>query len=74
MHYRIKVDREVCQGSGLCAGIAPDHFEVDGTFRVRPLVEVAEANEALLDAAQCCPTEAITIIDADTGEVLEGGP
>ena len=66
--YRIKVDPAVCQGSGLCAGIAPEHFEVGDDYRSRPLREVVDANEDVRDAAECCPLEAITLTDADTGQ------
>jgi ferredoxin len=71
-HYRVKVDRSVCQGSGLCAGIAPSYFALDGTHRSAPLVEIVQADDVLLDVAQCCPTEAITIVDDSTGEVVAG--
>jgi ferredoxin len=66
--YRIKVDPAVCQGSGLCAGIAPEHFKVGDDYRSRPLREVVDANEHVRDAAECCPLEAITLTDADTGQ------
>jgi ferredoxin len=66
--YRITVDRSVCQGSGLCVGIASGFFALDGTHRSAPLKEVVDANDDVLDAAECCPTEAITVVDADTNE------
>jgi ferredoxin len=66
--YRLAVDRRACQGSGLCTGMAPEHFALDDTHRAVPLHAVVDADEAVLDAAECCPTEAITVVDADTGE------
>ena len=66
--YRIAVDRSVCQGSGLCVGMAPEFFALDGTYRSAPLQEIVDADDAVLDAAECCPTEAITIMDAETNE------
>jgi ferredoxin len=66
--YRISVDRSVCQGSGLCAGMASEFFALDDTHRSVPLKEVVDADDAVLDAAECCPTEAITVVDAETDQ------
>jgi ferredoxin len=66
--YRITVDRSVCQGTGLCAGVAPEFFALDGTHLSAPRQEVVDADDAVLDAAECCPTEAITVVDAETNQ------
>ena len=68
--YRINVDHAACQGSGVCAGIAPQFFELGRDALSRPLHEVVDADgaEAVLDAAECCPLEAIAVTDADTGQ------
>ena len=68
--YRITVDRTACQGSGLCTGIAPDYFVLDADYVSRPREEVVDADEVVVDAAVCCPTEAITVVDVDTGASL----
>lgn len=68
--YRIFVDKKVCLGSGVCTGMASDYFDVGEDARAWPRQEIVDADEAVLDAADCCPTEAITITDADTGEKL----
>ena len=69
VRYRIQVDHGLCQGSGLCAGIAPEHFELGSDYKSRPRHEVVDADtDTVRDAAECCPLEAITLIDADTGE------
>jgi ferredoxin len=60
--WRITVDRSVCVGSGMCTAIAPQHFRLDQN-RSRPLREVAEPDQAVLDAAESCPTEAISVRD-----------
>ncbi|MBB5913847.1 ferredoxin [Nocardia transvalensis] len=66
--WRIEVDREACLGSGLCAATAPEHFViVDG--RSRPVAERAEPAEAVVDAAESCPIEAI-LVRADDGRVI----
>lgn len=65
--YRIRVDGALCQGSGVCAGMAPDYFEIGDDHRSQPLREVVDADDIVLDAADCCPAEAIAVSDADTG-------
>ncbi|MDT5035405.1 MAG: ferredoxin [Micromonosporaceae bacterium] len=67
--WRITVDGDRCMGSGVCAGVAPGHFRVDaGT--ARPLAELIEPDDAACDAAESCPTEAITVRDAATGDLV----
>jgi len=66
--YRIKVDHTVCQGSGLCAGIAPDNFKIGDDYKSRPVLEIVDANDDVRDAAECCPLEAITLTDLETGQ------
>ena len=68
---RIHVDHALCQGSGLCAGIAPEHFELGDDYKSRPRLEIVDAgNGAVRDAAECCPLEAISLTDADTGDPI----
>lgn len=67
--WRIEVDRGACLGSGMCTGLAPEHFTlVDG--RSSPIAEVVQPDDLLIDAAESCPIEAILVRAADTGEVL----
>ena len=59
---RIEVDRDRCVGSGTCEMLAPDVFEVgdDGVVAVlRPDV----ADDAVQDAVQQCPTQALRLAD-----------
>jgi len=62
-HWRITVDRETCLGSGLCAASAPGHFRLDDG-RSRAVREDVEPDDAVLDVADTCPAEAITVDDA----------
>ncbi|MCP2168736.1 ferredoxin [Goodfellowiella coeruleoviolacea] len=69
VRWRVHLDRDRCIGSGLCLGAAPEHFDlVRGETRPR-LVEITP-DPTVLDAAQCCPSEAIRVTRVDTGEVL----
>ena len=59
---RIEADRDRCVGSGTCEMLAPDVFEVgdDGMVAVlRPDV----ADDAVQDAVQQCPTQALRLAD-----------
>lgn len=63
---KVFVDSQRCQGHTLCAMIAPDSFrlnDIDGTSS--PVNEVVPANQedAVREAAQSCPEQAITIIE-----------
>jgi len=76
--YRIKVDHDSCIGSGMCVGLAPDYFELDDenyqSLPIHKIVDVdkvcAEDVTTVLEAAECCPAEAIIITDDDTDEQL----
>lgn len=66
-----EVDPDVCTGSQLCVAIAPDHFAYDADEGIsRATASPAEDTEAVLDAAENCPVEAIIVRDAGTGEQL----
>jgi ferredoxin len=69
MSWLVDVDARTCIGSGLCAGTAPDHFRLIGgvSHSVRPEIDPAEE---VLDAAESCPVEAITIRDKESGRTL----
>lgn len=73
MRYRIEVDREVCAGSAICAGIAPRHLEMGADHIARAVEEVIDADDAVIEAALNCPVDAIVVLDADTGETLPPG-
>jgi ferredoxin len=64
----VAVDRDACIGSGICAGTAPARFALDGGRRSHPVAGESEFDELIVDAAASCPMEAITVLDADTGE------
>jgi ferredoxin len=63
---QVQIDKEACLAYGDCAELAPEAFQVEDTAR---LVGSAPL-EKLVDAARACPSEAITLIDADTGEQI----
>jgi ferredoxin len=71
--WRLSVDSGVCMGTGVCAGTAPKHFAlVDGVST--PLSEVVEPDDAVRDAAESCPVEAIAVRDATTNHLIAPEP
>jgi ferredoxin len=62
-HWKITVDRDACLGSGVCAATAPRHFRLDDG-KSRTLQEDIEPDDIVLDVANTCPAEAITVHDA----------
>ncbi|MEU4772561.1 ferredoxin [Micromonospora sp. NPDC023644] len=62
--WRVHVDPTRCIGSGICAGTAPEHFVLVGGL-ARPLAERVAPDDALVDAADSCPMEAVIVSEAD---------
>ncbi len=66
MKLKVLIDKDSCLAYGDCAELAPEAFEVDD---VAHMVGDAPAQK-LIDAARACPSEAITLIDVETGEQI----
>lgn len=64
MSLHVQIDGDACLAHGDCAVVAPDVFVVDDVAKV-----IADApDDVLLAAAQACPSVAIVLTDAETGE------
>ena len=65
---RIRVDRDLCQGHGVCEGEAPTVFEVPKTGQVNVIDESpADGLRPQVEAAvKYCPTHALSI-EEDAG-------
>ena len=63
---RVHVDTELCVGTGVCEATAPDLFEIgdDGISHVLKDDVPAELVAAAREAAESCPTRALTLTDA----------
>ncbi|WP_067974050.1 ferredoxin [Nocardiopsis trehalosi] len=71
MTWNVRVDDGVCIGSGMCLGAAPAHFDFDDdTGLSRAQREEIEPDDAVLEAAQVCPVEAILVRDNAGGRLL----
>jgi ferredoxin len=64
----VRVDHDTCIGSAICAGTAPARFTLGADRKSSPVAEQSEFDELIVDAAASCPMEAITVLDAETGE------
>lgn len=68
------VDKSRCIGCCSCETIAPSVFEVDKHARINPKSSVINqkgaSSEKILDAAQTCPTKAISVTELDSKKRL----
>jgi ferredoxin len=62
---RIVVDRELCFGFGDCVDTAPTVFALDEHNVATVLDPDGARLDIIVEAAQNCPVDAITITDAD---------
>jgi ferredoxin len=62
---KVVVDYDVCASNAVCMGIAPEVFEVrdDGFLYVLDEYPAAELQDRVRQAANNCPTGAITLED-----------
>jgi ferredoxin len=61
---RVEWDESRCALSALCTGLAPDVFRVDEDARLTISGDIDdEQRQAVQDAADSCPTQAITVAD-----------
>lgn len=68
--YKVKVLRDACISAGSCIAVSPTTFEFDSENKAK-IIEGGKDTDTegnILLAAQSCPTKAIVITDAQTGE------
>lgn len=60
---KVKVDEDLCLGCGICEGLAPDVFSLANEPFAEVLVDPVpeEFQDAVREAAEECPEEAISI-------------
>lgn len=62
----IRVDHDLCVGSQICLLTAPATFALDDGGQSVVVDPTGDAPDVVLEAAEGCPLEAITVID-ETG-------
>ena len=64
MGWRVVVDRDLCQGHGVCESEASEVFEVPKREVVLLVERPEDAQRAAVEAAvKYCPTHALSIVD-----------
>ncbi|WP_414941074.1 ferredoxin [Amycolatopsis sp. cmx-11-51] len=71
MSWNVEVDGGTCIGSGMCASLMPEVFELEGATATVVAGEVSP-DEMVLDAADSCPAMAIEV--TEKGEVIGPRP
>ena len=66
---RVRVDRDLCIGMGNCVAYAPTVFKLDEENKAVVLDPSSVDVDTLLEAAESCPENAITVED-DEGRQL----
>lgn len=66
---KVRVDRKLCTGVGNCVALAPTVFAFDEENKAVVLDPSSVSDDALLEAAQSCPEQAI-IVEDDKGNQL----
>jgi ferredoxin len=64
MTLTVMIDEAACAAHGDCVDVAPDVFILDDVAKVVG----SGPDELLLSAAEACPSAAIVISDAETGD------
>jgi ferredoxin len=67
--WRLSVDPHLCVCSGSCTAIAPHRFEMTDEGS-RPTAELLDPDDDVVEAAETCPTGAITVADAEDGSIV----
>lgn len=67
---RIEVNYHRCVGSSICVLTAPHTFALNHDGQSAVTDPEGDPFETVLEAAEGCPTMAITVFDANTGEQL----
>lgn len=66
MNYSAQIDEDACAAHGDCVDVAPAVFALDDVAHVVG----TGPDELLLAAAEACPSVAISIVVAGTGEAV----
>ncbi|PON17358.1 ferredoxin [Candidatus Entotheonella serta] len=69
-NLKITVDYNKCVGNAMCEQYAPNVFGLNDERQSYVKDAAGDSEEAVLEAAENCPVTAITVEDADSGEVL----
>lgn len=67
----IRIDRDLCIGSGNCVNLAPEIFEIDEENLVDFLGDTPDIDQdRLVEACMLCPVDALIVENADGDQVV----
>jgi ferredoxin len=69
--WKVSVDKDICICSAMCVALAPGWFVLDEQQRSGPVDAEIDPDELVRDAAASCPSQAISLVDADTGQPVD---
>jgi ferredoxin len=64
-HREIRVDRDLCMGSGQCCWYAPNTFDQDDETIAIVTDPQGDPASAIKDAVDSCPARAISVVAAE---------
>lgn len=67
-NYKVQVVRDLCIGAASCVAFSPSVFELDAENKAVFIDSGEDTPDNLMLAAQSCPTKAIILVDATSGE------
>lgn len=67
-NYKVQVVRDLCIGAASCVAFSPSVFELDSENKAVFVDGADDTPDNLMLAAQSCPTKAIILVDATSGE------
>jgi ferredoxin len=59
-HWEVRIDRDLCMGSGQCLGYAPNTFDQDDDNTAIVIDQHGDPDEDIQTAIESCPARAIT--------------
>ncbi|MDD2822758.1 MAG: ferredoxin [Candidatus Daviesbacteria bacterium] len=68
--YKVKVIRSLCISAAACVGVSPATFTLDEEKKAVITEGSTDTPENILLAAQACPTQAIVVIDTESGKQI----
>jgi ferredoxin len=69
-NWRVTVEPGACIGSGICRSLAPQVFVLGDDRVSRPAHALVGEDLAIVDAANCCPVQAIWITELASGRLI----
>jgi len=67
---KIVIDRDLCIGAAWCVAVSGETYELDGENKVVVKGPDAADDDAVIMAAESCPTKAILLFDKDGKQIF----